>query len=61
MVRKERRFEIVSILIGILLSLVANGIYDAIFYGATGKLVEELVVIVIVFMVVTLTVVIAVT
>lgn len=57
MAKKESRFDVLSILIGVLLSLIAQGIYDAIFYWATGKILDEVVVIIITYMLVTLSVV----
>jgi divalent metal cation (Fe/Co/Zn/Cd) transporter len=50
--KTERKIDVFSLIIGVLISLAAQGIYDIIFYYATGRIFEELVVIVITFMII---------
>ena len=59
MAKPNSRFDILSIIIGVLISLAAQGVIDAIFYYATGKILEELVAIIIAFMIIALTITIA--
>lgn len=60
MAKIKMKIDVLSLIIGILFSLVAQGIYDALFYYATGKILEELVVVAITFMFLALAVVIVV-
>ncbi len=56
MVRKESKIDVFSLILGVLISLAAQGIYDFIFYYATGKALEVSVTLVITALVILLAV-----
>lgn len=51
MAKTDRKIDVFSLIIGVLLSLVAQGIFEVVFYYGTGRILEQLVTLIIVFMV----------
>ena len=54
MTRTDRRIDVFSLVVGVLISLAAQGIYDSVFYFAQGKILEEVITVIIVLMVILL-------